>query len=159
MVISCKLGHVSKKPLLNKKFDFNRRVSRWYPTTEPAESSVFKPRSIPRVLRQFVPTNQMSECGSSSQSAHLRLNTTDGAKESAAINAQAFASSSIRLANNFEVGVEVCSTLISQSKQSLDVLKSCDLSDEVKLAVGQLNRHMALMSSTVYDLKSTNNDL
>ena len=28
--------HVSNKPVLHKKFDFNKRVSHWYPTMEPA---------------------------------------------------------------------------------------------------------------------------
>ena len=54
----------------------------------------------------------MFDGGSSSQSAHLKPVTIDGANKSAAINAQAFASCGIRLANNFEVGVEVCNTLI-----------------------------------------------
>ena len=55
--------------------------------------------------------------------------------------------------------VEVCSTLVQQSKQSLEVLKSCDLPDSAKLALAQLNRNMALMNNTVFDLKSTNTDL
>ena len=47
----------------------------------------------------------------------------------------------------------------SHSTIKTDVLKSCDLPDEAKLALAQLNRNMALMANTVYDLKSTNNDL
>ena len=71
--------------------------------------------------------------------------------ESAALNPQALASSGIRLANNFEIGVEVCNTLIQQSKLSLELLKSCDLPDNAKLALAQLNRNMAHMNNTVFD--------
>ena len=142
-----------------KKRDFNKNVTAWYPTTEPAESVVFKQRSVPRVLRQFVPNHLISEGGASSQTTRLSNTSLDGVKEAAAIRAQLLASSGIRLANNFEIGVEVCNTLIQQSKQSLEVIQACDLPDNAKLAMAQLNRNMALMTNTVYDLKSTNNDL
>ena len=49
--------HVSQNPS-HTKTDFNGRVSQWYPTTEPAESTIFKHRSVPRVLRQFITPNQ-----------------------------------------------------------------------------------------------------
>ena len=39
------------------------------------------------------------------------------------------------------------------------MLKGCELTDEAKLALAQLNRNMGLMTNAVYDLKSMNNDL
>ena len=83
------------QPTLAKKSVFNKRVSHWYPTSEPAETTVFKNRTIPRVLRQFVPQNQLAEGGASSFSARIRPNSIEGVKEAAAISSQAFASSGI----------------------------------------------------------------
>ena len=55
-------SHVSEvsKPSAKKK-EFSRIISKYYATTEPAESTVFKPRSVPRALRRFVPQNVLFE--------------------------------------------------------------------------------------------------
>ena len=153
-------SHVSEvsKPSAKKK-EFSRIISKYYATTEPAESTVFKPRSVPRALRQFVPQNMLFEGGPSSQSVKLAKNSIEGVKETAALKSQELASSCIRLANNLEIGVEVCSMLVQQSKQSIEVLKEVDLPDSAKLALAQLNSNMTLMTNTVFDLKSTSNDL
>ena len=58
----------------------------------------------------------MSEGGASSESARIKPNSVEGEKN-AALAAQGFASLGIRLANNVEVGVEVCGALVQQSKQ------------------------------------------
>ena len=142
-----------------KKDDVNKRVSFWYPTTEPAETTVSKPRSVPRSLRQFVPNSLIADGGGSSQSTRLSQNTLDGVKEAAAIKSQALAASGIRLANNLEIGVEICNTIVQQFIQSLEVVQPCELPDNAKRAIAQINRSMALMTNTVYDMKSTNNDL
>ena len=57
--------HVSdvSKPSFKNKKDFSKMIARYYPTTEPAESTVFKPRSVPRALRQFVPQTALLEGG------------------------------------------------------------------------------------------------
>ena len=63
------------------------------------------------------------------------------------------------MANNLEIGVEVCGNVIQQYRQSLEVLKELDLPDSAKLALAQLNSNMTVLTNTVYDLKSTSNDL
>ena len=85
----------------------------------------------------------------SGQSVKLAKTSIEGVKESAALKSQELASSGIRLANNLEIGVEVCSNLIQQSRQSLEVLKEVDLPDSAKLALAQLNSNMTLMTNTV----------
>ena len=163
-----------KMPFLNEVFDLMadvknmsvrgkrqsvQNVTRYYPTTEPAESTLFKPRSVPRVLRQFIPAHELAQGGASSLAAKLSANTVEGAKEASALKSLEFASSGIRLANNLEIGVEVCANVVQQSKQSLEVLKELDLPDNAKLALIQLNSNMTVLTNTVYDLKSTSNDL
>ena len=59
--------------------------------------------------------------------AYFSLSTLDGVREAAAIKSQALASSGIRLANNLEIGVEVCNILIQQFKNSLQVAQACEL--------------------------------
>ena len=48
---------------------------------------------------------------------------------------------------------------MKQVKQSVEVVQSCDLPDNAKIAIAQMTRTMALMSNAIYDMKSTNNDL
>ena len=39
------------------------------------------------------------------------------------------------------------------------MLKSVDLPDQAQIALAQLSRNMALLNNSVFDVKSTNNDL
>ena len=75
------------------------------------------------------------EGGASGNTIKLARNSVEGMKEAAALKSQELASSGIRLANNLEIGVEVCSNVIQQSRQSLELLKELDLPDSAKLAI------------------------
>ena len=148
-----------QNPANKSKRDFSKMIAKFYPTTEPAESTVFKPRSVPRALRQFVPQNALYQGGASGNTITLNRNSVEGMKEAAALKSQELSSSGIRLANNLEIGVEVCSNVIQQSRQSLELFKELDLPDSARLALSQLNSNMTVLTNTVYDMKSTSNDL
>ena len=105
------VAEVSKSTQKNRR-DFTKIISRYYATTEPAESTVFKPRSVPRALRQFVPQTALFEGGASGFTSKLSKTTVEGIKETAALKSQELASTGIRLANNLEIGVEVCNNLV-----------------------------------------------
>ena len=49
--------------------------------------------------------------------------------------------------------------MVEESTKQLEVLKSVDLPDQAKIALSQLSRNIALLNNTVFDIKSTNNDL
>ena len=92
-----------------KRPDLNKKMAQWYPTTEPAKSGVIQTKLGPTEL---VPSQLLAEGGASSQSARLKQSSINGVKDTAVLSTQAFASTGIRLANNFEIGVEVCNTLV-----------------------------------------------
>lgn len=54
----------------------------------------------------------------------LKQSSIEGVTELAALSTQGFASTSIRLANNIEIGVEVCNTLVQESNQSIEIRQS-----------------------------------
>ena len=95
------------------------KLGRLYPTTQPAEGGLLQPRTIPKELRQFVPTNALSESGASGLTAKLKPSTFDGLKEMAASDSYQYATASLRLSNNLEIGVEVGHTLVEESDQHI----------------------------------------
>ena len=146
------------KSVKNKR-DLVKKVTHLYPPTQPAEGGLLQPRVIPKELRRFVPVNVLAEPGASGFTARLKPNTLEGFKETSALSSHAFATANLRISNNLELGTEACNTLIQQSKSQLEVLKALHLPENAKIALAQLNRNMALMNNTVFDMKSTNNDL
>ena len=141
-----------------RKREIITKIGRLYPTTEPAEGGLLRPQSIPKELRQFVPTNVLAESGASGLSAKLKPTTFEGLKEASANDSHQYATANLRLSNNIEIGVEVCNTLVQDSNKHLESLKSMDLPDRAKIDLLNLVGNMTLLNKTVFDLKSTNND-
>ena len=141
-----------------RRRDFLKKVTHLYPTTQPAEGGLLKPRVIPKQLRPFVPASALQEPGASGFTARLKQNTLEGLKESLALASHDYATANLRLSNNLEIGVEVCNTLIEQNRGYLDEFKTLELPVQAKVALFQLNKNMTLLNNTVYDMKSSNND-
>ena len=90
--------------------------------------------------------------------AKLKPTTLEGLRESIAIDSHLYATNNLRLANNIEIGVEVCSTLVQNTNKDIESLKELDLPDQAKFSILSMVNNMTLMSKTIFDLKSTNND-
>ena len=143
----------------NIKKGFINKVTHFYSTTQPAEGGLLQPRVVPKELRRYVPVNLLAEPDASGCTARLKPNTLEGLRESSALSSHAFATASLRISNNLELGAQACNTVLQQSRSQLNVLRALDLPQEAKVALAHLNRNLALMNNTVFDMKSTNSDL
>ena len=79
-------------------------------------------------------------------------------RESTAVDSHQYATTNLRLANNIEIGVEVCGTLVRNTQKDIESLKEMDLPDQAKFTLLSMVSNMTLMDKTIFDLKSTNND-
>ena len=66
----------------------------------------------------FVDDSKLANLGASGRALRLKSSTSEGAKEVSVIKAHEQACAFIRLANNIEIGMEVCASLVNRSKQS-----------------------------------------
>lgn len=154
--VSAVAGFSKKK---KDPFKTCKRVSEFYVTTEPAESSLLQPRSVPRQLTQFVPNNSIFEGGASAKTIRLQRNTFNGNTESHALRSHAQASTFIRVSNNIEIGVEVTGNLLNQIGEQLQRLRSRDLPAGLSTPLAIINSKMAMLKQTNFDIKSSNNDI
>ena len=136
-----------------------KRIRKYYPTTEPAESGLLAPRSIPSELMRFMPDGALKEKGSTGRTARLRPLSTQGTKDEAANDSFDQATSYMRLSNNIEIGVEVANTLATRLKEQSHRLGGIDMPAEVSLTIQQVNNNLDLLQQAVTDIKSANNDL
>ena len=141
-----------------------KKVKKFYPTTEPAESGLLDLRKVPPEVINQVPAYKLNK---NTQKPSLNPNYVEGAREKAAIQSFNYASAAIRIANNSEIGVEAQGSLINRCFNSMDkITKSLLVEDnptELPLSVqnqlGSIKTSLNLMKQTLYDLKSSNNDL
>ena len=141
-----------------------KKVKKYYPTVEPAESGLLSLRKVPPEIVNQVP---MSKINKSANKPSLNVNYVEGAKEQAAIRSFDYASAAMRIANNTEIGVEAQGSLINRCFNSLDKITKCMLVDDnhidlpvpVQNQLGSIKTSLNLMKQTLFDLKSSNNDL
>jgi hypothetical protein len=135
-------------------------LPRFYPTSEPAESGILQGRHVPRELVDLVPNSKLIKPGASGRKAILTNSLADGARDQAAQNSFKQACGYIRLANNFEIDVEVMQNLMGQIGSIVsDLDKVRDLPVVAQGKVLQLSQKVRLMNRTIFDVKSTNADL
>ena len=134
-------------------------TSKYYTTTEPAESGFLQPRTVPRELLQHVYPNKLSQKGASGKSATLSSNTKEGVKEQQALGSFKHATNSIRLANNMEIGIEAQGSLIKRCQRNIQRINQFEVPEEVHGLLGSLTTSLHLMNQTLFDIKSSNNDL
>ena len=150
----------SKDSIINKS---RKRIlintSKYYATTEPAESGFLQPRTIPRELLSHVHPNKLNKKGASGSSAALSKASKEGVKEIQALGSFKHAANSIRLANNMEIGIEAQGSLIKRCQRNINRIKEHEVPEEVQGLLGSLNTSLQLMNQTLFDLKSSNNDL
>jgi len=150
----------SSEVSVSKGLSSSAKISKYYPTTQPAESGILQPRVIPKDLLTFVSPASLQEVGASGRKAHLKKGTAEGNKEAAAVESHKQACSYLRLANNTEIGVDVASSLLDKAQASVDeALSPSNVPAKSQYALLDLHRTVALLRNTVFDLKSTNNDL
>ena len=150
----------SKDCIINKqRKKILTNTSKFYMTTEPAESGFLQPRTIPRELLHHVNPNKLNKKGASGKSATLTTNIKQGVKESQALASFKHAANSIRIANNMEIGIEAQGSLIKRCQRNIAKIKEFDVPEEVQGYLGSLNTSLQLMNQTLFDIKSSNNDL
>jgi hypothetical protein len=136
-------------------------LPKYYPTSEPAESGILQNRHVPRELLNLVANAKLvsNNQGASGRKALLKPTIEEGARDEAAKVSFKQAAGYIRLANNFEIDVEVMSQLMSQIGSIVnDLEKVRNLPVVAKAKVLQLSQKVRLMDKTVFDVKSTNAD-
>lgn len=142
-----------------KKFkDPFRGFARFYPTTQPTEAGLLSPRVIPSELLFFVPASKLTAAGASGEKAELKKSSPEGAKEQAANVSYKQACGYLRLTNNLEIDTEVCQSLLEKQNAFIRDLQGLQMSDEVRSKTFDLVRMSRLMSTAIFDIKSTNND-
>ena len=147
----CVINKSRKRILVN--------TSKYYATTEPAESGFLQPRTIPRELLLHVHPNKLNNKGASGNSAALSKTSKEGVKETQALGSFKHAANSIRLANNMEIGIEAQGSLIKRCQRNINKIKEYEVPEEVQGLLGSLNTSLHIMNQTLFDLKSSNNDL
>ena len=141
-----------------------KKVKKYYPTIEPAESGLLALRKVPPEIISQVPGYKLNKNASKPS---LNTNYVEGAKEQAAIKSFDYASAAMRIANNSEIGVEAQGSLINRCFSSMDKITKSLLIDEghvelpvpVQNQLGSIKTSLNLMKQTLFDLKSSNNDL
>jgi hypothetical protein len=137
-----------------------QRLPKFYPTVEPAESGILQNRPVPRELLSYVHKDNLVKSGASGRIAKLVDTIPEGAKEHAAIQSFKQATGYIRLANNIEIDVEMCQTLIkSISSLSKDVDDMKGLPKGASSKMLQIAQKVRLLDKVVYDVQSSNADL
>jgi hypothetical protein len=134
-------------------------IPKYYPTTEPAESGILQNRDIPRAVVNLVQGKKLMTQGASGRKAQLNTSIPEGMKDEYCKRSFKQASSYIRLVNNFEIDVEVMTSLsnqISSIVSDLDQLR--DLPIVAKGKVLQLTQKVRLIQKAIVDVKSTNAD-
>ena len=142
----------SQKPL-----DPFKRLLSYYPTTEPAESSLLQATSIPRELLVFVPPAKLSEVGDSGRRAKLKKGTPEGSREEAPLTGHSQACDYLslcrlvwRLVNNLLTRQRSTVLISLQSQTSQPLLKS---------RFWNWTGFISILMTNTFDMKSTNNDL
>ena len=149
---------VGESSIFNKQKPFLKKMEKFYPTTEPAESGLLGIRKVPNEILYHVPTSKLGALSGSTPT--LNKHFVEGTKETAAIQSFKYSAAALRLSNNMEIGVEAQGSLINRCASSLDKIKEVpDLPRAVLNQVGSIQSSLALMKQTMFDLKATNNDL
>ena len=151
-------------PFNKSKVKNFRKIKKYYPTTEPAESGLLSLRKVPPEILNQVPNYKINK---NVQKQSLNPTFVEGTKEQAAIQSFNYASAAMRIANNAEIGVEAQGSLINRCFNSLDrITKSMIVDDDpielptsVQNQLGSIKTSLNLMRQTLFDLKSSNNDL
>jgi hypothetical protein len=135
-------------------------VPKYYPTTEPAESGIFRSRDVPRELLNFVHHTKINNRGASGRQAQIKATLPEGTKELAAQRSFKQAATYVRLTNNLEIDVEVLHSLVTQVGSlvsQIESIKEVPILAKAKLL--QVAQKVRLLDNTVFDVRSTNAQL
>ena len=143
----------------NQRSYLLKKVKKYYPTTEPAESGLLNVRKVPSEIINQVPPYKVSH--RNMQDPVLNTKFVEGATENAALQSFKYSSSAMRIANNLEIGVEAQGSLINRCFTAIEKITDTptDLSPFVLNQLGSLQNSLRLMKQTMFDIKSSNNDL
>ena len=134
-------------------------VNKFYPTTEPAESGLLALRQVPNEIINQVPKHKLTV--HQNQTPKLNEKFVEGAREQAAMQSFKYGSAALRLSNNIEIGIEAQGSLINRCSDAIMRITDTpvDVDPFVLNQLGSLKNSLALMKQTMFDLKSSNNDL
>jgi hypothetical protein len=102
---------MSKPPVRGTRKEPFRLIDRFYQAVHDVENSILKPRFVPSSLLDEVEVKSKSNPGASGEEARLNKDTASGQKELAALRDLKQASSTMRLVNNQEIGLQSISVL------------------------------------------------
>ena len=124
-----------KKPGAIKKDPF-KLVNKYCKTMEPTESTILQPRQILMQLLDEVCPLKSQNPGASRLESHLKTDTPAGQKKVAALRDLSHSSSSLRLINFQELGIEALKTINqTMSSSIIEIMDTLVISFETVASV------------------------